>query len=85
MGHYRAVVDEVLAECAAERELLDENAERRGEPLRSAIQEVPAKKMRTLAALEPDVQRRRLYGFLPRRGLAASEIAKVLRELPSTR
>lgn len=82
-GVARAVVDEVLAECAAERALLEEDAEQRGESRPSAIEEVAAKKMRTLAALAPDVQRRRLYGFLARRGFASSEIAKVLRTIPS--
>jgi len=50
--------------------------------LPSAIEEVAARKMRSLAALEPDVQRRRLYGFLARRGFASSEISRLLRSMP---
>lgn len=80
-GVARHLVDRVLAEAAAEREELEAEADERGETLPSAIEEVAARKMRSLAALEPDVQRRRLYGFLARRGFASSEIAKVLRSV----
>jgi regulatory protein len=80
-GVARNLVDRVLAEAAAEREELEAEADERGETLPSAIEEVAARKMRSLAALEPDVQRRRLYGFLARRGFASSDIAKVLRSV----
>lgn len=82
-GVARSVVDEVLAECAAERELLDDDAQRRGESRPSAIEEAAAKKMRTLATLAPEVQRRRLYGYLARRGFSSAEIANVLRKVSS--
>ncbi|HEU4535549.1 MAG TPA: regulatory protein RecX, partial [Polyangiaceae bacterium] len=39
------------------------------------------KKLRSLEGLAPEVRRRRLYGFLARRGFAHDEIARVLRSL----
>lgn len=80
-GVAREIVDRVLAEAAEEREQLEAEADERGETLRSAIEEAAAKKLRSLAKLAPDVQRRRLYGYLARRGFAAGEIAKVLRSI----
>lgn len=80
-GVARGIVDEVLAEYAEEREQRAEEAEAAGQTVRSAVEEAAAKKLRTLAALAPEVQRRRLYGFLVRRGFSSGEIAGVLRTI----
>ena len=39
------------------------------------------KKLRSLEGLEPAVRKRRLYGFLARRGFAHDEISRVMRAL----
>ena len=80
-GVHRSVVDQVLAEYEAERLELAEEAEARGEPAPSAVELAAARKLKSLAKLEPEVQRRRLYGFLARRGFNNGEIAGVLRRL----
>ncbi len=80
-GVARAIVDRVLAEAADERELQRDEAAAEGRPLRSAVQEAAAKKRRALEGLAPEVQRRRMHGFLARRGFSSSEIAEVLRTL----
>lgn len=80
-GVSRTVVDQVLAEYEAERAELAEEAEARGETLASAVEMAAAKKLRTLSKLEPEVQRRRLYGFLARRGFNSSEISNLLRRI----
>jgi regulatory protein len=78
-GVARSVVDRVLAESADERELQRQAAAADGETLRSAVQEAAAKKRRALEGLAPEVQRRRMHGFLARRGFSSAEIAEVLR------
>lgn len=70
-GVARALVDEVLSELT-EEEGRDEGA---------AIREVASRKLRTMAGLAPEVRRRRLYGFLARRGFDGSLILAVLREI----
>ena len=48
----------------------------------SALVEAAAvKKLRSLAQFEPEVRRRRLYGFLARKGFAADRIHEILRRL----
>jgi regulatory protein len=80
-GVARPIVDRVLSECADEREALQGEAAEGGEPPMSAAQQAAAKKLRSLAGLDPAVQRRRLHGFLARRGFSSGEIAEVLRGL----
>ncbi len=46
-----------------------------------AVERAARKKLRSLEGLEPAVRRRRLYGFLARRGFEHDEIARVLRSL----
>jgi regulatory protein len=45
----------------------------------ATIDRVARKKLRTLSSLDAPTQRRRLYGFLARRGYDADDIARVLR------
>ena len=45
--------------------MADENVDER-----AMVEAAAVKKLRTLAKLEPDVRRRRLYGFLARKGYA---------------
>lgn len=96
-GVARAVVDEVLAEWEAERR---EEAEARegadgaggtgggdGDDRgagRSAVELAAAKKLRTLAKVDDETRRRRLYAYLARRGFANAEIRRVLDRLRST-
>ncbi len=80
-GVARNVVDAVLAELAAERAADAEDAAARGEAPREAVIEAAQKKLRALAKLEPEVQRRRLYGYLARRGFGGPEIAAAMRLL----
>lgn len=42
------------------------------------IETTARRKLRTMASLEPQVRRRRLYGFLARRGFDASDIRRVM-------
>jgi regulatory protein len=48
---------------------------------RSIVEEAARKKLRSLAGLDPAVQRRRLYGFLARRGYELDDIREVLATL----
>lgn len=61
-GVERAIADAAIAEVI-EDEAIDE---------RAMVNAAAAKKLRSLAKLEPDVKRRRLYGFLARKGYPAS-------------
>lgn len=63
-GVAREVVDAALADVLADEEV-DADA---------VIDRVAAKKLRTLAGLSREVQRRRLYAFLARRGYDPDEI-----------
>jgi regulatory protein len=51
---------------------------------RAIVEEAARKKLRTLAGLEPAVQRRRLYGFLARRGYEIDDIRSVLSAIGSS-
>ena len=72
-GVARELVDAAIAEVMAD-EQVDE---------RALVEAAAVKKLRTLAKLEPDVRRRRLYAFLARRGyapdLVRATVAKLLR------
>ncbi len=50
----------------------------------TSIERVAAKKLRSLAKLEPAVQRRRIYAFLARRGYDSDDIQAVIRRLLSS-
>jgi regulatory protein len=51
---------------------------------RSIVEEAARKKLRSLAGLEPAVQRRRLYGFLARRGYEIDDIRGALDAIGSS-
>ena len=70
-GVDRAVADAAIAEVM-EDEAIDE---------RAMVSAAAAKKMRSLAQLGPDVQRRRLYGFLARKGYPADLVRSVVATL----
>ena len=46
-----------------------------------SIEHVARKKWRTLARLDPDTRRRRLYAFLARRGFDSDEVWRVVKQL----
>jgi regulatory protein len=80
-GVPRQVVDEILAEHVRERDLESQDAvERGGDHGETAVEIAAAKKLKSLAKLEPAVRKRRLYGYLARRGFSGAEIAAVLRK-----
>lgn len=66
-GVAREVADEAIADVLSD-ESVDEEA---------ILERVAAKKLRTLARVEPDVRRRRLYAFLARRGYEPDDIRRV--------
>ncbi len=93
-GVARAIVDEVLAEHEAERVAAIEanDADKTSAAGDGAAQDsaqgaahqdpviaVAQRKLRSMSKLEPEVRRRRLYGFLARRGFSGSEIGRALR------
>jgi regulatory protein len=51
---------------------------------RAIVEEAARKKLRSLAGLEPAVQRRRLYGYLARRGYELDDIREALAVLAPT-
>jgi regulatory protein len=51
---------------------------------RSIVQEAARKKLRSLAGLEPAVQRRRLYAFLARRGYDLDDIRAAIASIGAT-
>ncbi len=73
-GVSRELADIALAEVIDE-EQIDESAQ---------IQAIADKKMRSLAKLAPDVQRRRLYGFLARKGYSPDLVMSTVRNLLRT-
>jgi regulatory protein len=70
-GVERAIADAAIAEVM-EDEAIDE---------RAMVHAAGAKKLRSLAKLERDVQRRRLYGFLARKGYPADLVRDVVAAL----
>lgn len=70
-GVAREVSDQAIDDVFAE-ERVDEHA---------TIERVARKKLRTLAKLDAATQRRRLYGFLARRGYDVDDISRITREL----
>jgi regulatory protein len=73
-GVSRTLTDEAIA-TVFEEEAVDQ---------RSIVEEAARKKLRALAGLEPAVQRRRLYGFLARRGYEIDDIRSVLSAIGSS-
>jgi regulatory protein len=69
----RKGVNRTVAEDAIDTVFEDEAVDQR-----SIVEEAARKKLRSLAGLEPAVQRRRLYGFLARRGYEIDDIRSVL-------
>ena len=67
-GVARAVSDEAI-DTVFEEEAVDQ---------RAIVEEAARKKLRSLAGLDPAVQRRRLYGFLARRGYELDDIRSAL-------
>ena len=70
-GVSRAVTDDAI-DTVLEEEAVDQ---------RAIVEEAARKKLRGLAGLEPAVQRRRLYGYLARRGYEVDDIREVLAAL----
>jgi regulatory protein len=66
-GVARSLSDEAI-DTVFEEEAVDQ---------RALVEEAARKKLRSLAGLEPAVQRRRLYGFLARRGYELDDISSV--------
>jgi regulatory protein len=72
-GIARELIDQALSDSREDR---DEDG---------AALELARKKLRTMRSLEPDAARRRLAGFLGRRGFPGGVIAKVLKQLMNVR
>ena len=62
-------------------EALDHVVEEEGVTDADSIERVARKKWRTLARLDPQTRRRRLYAFLARRGFDSDEVSRVVRQL----
>jgi regulatory protein len=72
-GISRDLVDAAIAEVMSD-EAFDE---------RAMVAAAAAKKFRSLAKLEPDVQKRRLYGFLARKGYPANLVREAVKRVTS--
>jgi regulatory protein len=73
-GVARALSDDAI-DTVLEEEAVDQ---------RAIVEEAARKKLRSLAGLEPAVQRRRLYGFLARRGYEIDDIRGALDAIGSS-
>jgi regulatory protein len=80
-GVARGTADQVIEELAVAAEEEDDEGLSRGERERAQVRAVALKRLRSLATLEPEVARRRLMGWLIRRGHAGAVAAQVAREL----
>lgn len=80
--HARRRVQQELSRKGVAREVADEAIrtvfDEEGFDQRQLVEDAARKKMRTLASLDPVVQRRRLYAFLARRGFDADDIRAVM-------
>jgi regulatory protein len=72
----RRGIDRSLADSAIEDTLTDESVDEG-----AILERVAEKKARSLAKLDPLTRRRRLYGFLARRGFESDEIRAVLERI----
>lgn len=80
-GVARGTADAVIEELAVAAEEEDDAGLSRGERERAQVRAIAEKRLRSLASLEPEVARRRLMGWLIRRGHAGAVAAQVAREL----
>ena len=71
-GVHRTTISQAIADVF-EHEEIDERAQ---------VNAAAEKKLKSLSKLEPDVIRRRLYGFLARQGFNSQLIGEVMRRLP---
>lgn len=69
-------IPRVVSDAAIDAVMRDEEVD-----AQAMVLEAARKKLRALATLEPGVRRRRLYGFLARRGHDADDIRRVMHEL----
>jgi regulatory protein len=72
----RRGVDRPMADAAIAEVLEEETVDER-----ALLEQAASKKLAVLQGQEPDVVKRRLYGYLVRRGYAAEDIGVVLRKL----
>lgn len=70
-GVAREVADEAVAEVAEDEGVTDADS----------IERVARKKWRTLRDVDDETRRRRLYGFLARRGFNSDDVSRVVRQL----
>jgi len=70
-GVSREVADEAVGQVAEEDGLSDAES----------IERIARKKWRTLGGLDEPTRRRRLFGFLARRGFDSEDVARVVRQL----
>ncbi|HKP15509.1 MAG TPA: regulatory protein RecX [Gemmatimonadaceae bacterium] len=84
----RRRVQQELARKGVSRSLTDEAIdtviEEEGVDQRAIVEQAARKKLRSLTGLDPVVQRRRLYGFLARRGYEIDDIRSVLSAIGSS-
>jgi regulatory protein len=84
-GMSRRRIRAELVHRGVARELIDaaiaEVMEEEGVDERALVEAAAAKKLRGMTKLEPEVRRRRLYGFLARRGYAADLVRETVAKL----
>ena len=73
-------VDRASADAAINEVIVDENVDEA-----AMVDAAAVKKFRTLETLEPDVRRRRLYGFLARKGYAPDLVRAAVGKLTKSR
>jgi len=82
-GHSRRRIQQELAKRGVARDVSDDAIEQvfdeEGVDEAASIERVARKKLRTLTSVDAATRKRRLYGFLARRGYNADAVAKVLR------
>lgn len=81
-GHSRRRIQQELAKRGVARDVSDEAIEEvfetEGVDEAESIERVARKKLRTLSGLDSAARKRRLYGYLARRGYTSDAIARVL-------
>jgi regulatory protein len=82
-GHSRRRIQQELAKRGVARDIsheaIEEVFDEEGIDEAAAIERIARKKLRLLGGLDPATQKRRLFGFLARRGYDSDAIARVLR------
>jgi regulatory protein len=66
---------------AVGQEAIEQVLDEEGVDQRALVEAAARKKLRSLAGLDPAVRRRRLYGYLARRGYELDDIREVMRSL----